>query len=150
MSKRTTKLFLFLAALLFPALSWAQQETVTQNGVVYTYDEDHYEITGYEQEQISGTLYISNEIWEETTQQHFPVTKMRDNVFSGLTGITKVWMYNAEDMVVGENAFSGLGTEDAPLALYAYSFSPLLSAAANFENGIATIGGGQIRDIYEF
>ncbi|MBQ7150314.1 MAG: leucine-rich repeat protein, partial [Prevotella sp.] len=150
MSKRTTKLFLFLAALLFPALSWAQQETVTQNGVVYTYDEDHYEITGYEQEQISGTLYISNEIWEETTQQHFPVTKMRDNVFSGLTGITKVWMYNAEDMVVGENAFSGLGTEDAPLALYAYSFSPLLSAAANFENGIATIGGGKFEIFTNF
>ena len=128
------------------------------NLIKYALNGDEYIVTGYDEEGVQRyidnqwdiylNIYNSFREWyvkDDGTEEKkdFFVTKIKANAFNGLTGVKSVY-FNAQKLTeIGENAFKGFGTAEAPMTLNADAPVALLkSLNATPTDGVYNLGGG--------
>ena len=134
-------------------------QVIKENGIVqYALNGDEYIVTGYDEEEVQRYidnqsdiyLYIQNAfdeyiLKEDGTNEriNYFVTKIKANAFNGLTGVGNVYFDAQKLTEIGENAFKGFGTAEAPMTLNADAPVALLkSLNATPTDCVYNLGGG--------
>ena len=134
-------------------------QVIKRDGIVeYALNGDEYIVSGYNEEEAQN--YIDNgwDIWlninnsyrewyvkDDGTEEYKDifVTKIKANAFNGLTGVENIYFGAQKLTEIGENAFKGFGTAEAPMTLNADAPVALLkSLNATPTDGVYNLGGG--------
>ena len=139
MDKKTTKWLLLLFALLLPSLGWAQDQTVKRNGLIFTFDTDHFELTGYDAEGFYGYLSIPYNI-RNSDYSWYRVTKLKAGALEGITNVTSVNI-SANLDEFPEDFFKGIGSQDNPIDA-SFSWYYLPQYGGTFVDQVYQLAGG--------
>ena len=115
MNKKVTKLFLLLTALLAPSFGWAQEPTVTTQGMTFTWDENYYVLTSFNSAAYAEAnnldpnatfgLFLPETIGDLTgNSETYDIGGIGEGVFSGNTKLTTIEL-PAILSRIGANAF---------------------------------------------
>ena len=113
MNKKVTKLFLLLMALFAPSVGWAQDETVTTQGMTFTWDTNYYVLTSFDAAAYAGNdeatigLYLPETIGELTGNgENYDIGGIGENAFSDVTQLSAISL-PAILSRIDANAFKG-------------------------------------------
>ena len=113
MNKKVTKLFLLLMALLAPSVGWAQEATVTTQGMTFTWDTNYYVLTSFDAAAYAGSdddtfrLYIPETIGELTGNgENYDIGGIGENALSNVTQLSAIEL-PAILSRIDANAFKG-------------------------------------------
>ena len=139
MNKRTKKWFLLLFALLLPSLGWAQSQTIKENGLIFTFDTDHYVLTGNDANEFDGQLYIPYDICRDEFGC-YQVTKLNAGALDGLTNIKSVNFWAEVDEIPAD-FFKGIGSQTDPIDAY-FNWEYLSRMGGILSNQVCQLAGG--------